>query len=343
MSHLSLVIFSLLLGVTPLWAQAGDDEAILRTLTTVTPRDTAITQGLTWLRTQVKTDGSLAEGNHRVALTSLGLMAHLAAGITPKHREHGPFLTKGLEWVLQQQDPTGYFGKNDNSRMYGHGITTLLLSQALGMTSDPALEERLRQAVDKAILVTVAAAKVNKPEGHRGGWRYQPNSGDSDLSLSGWQFLGLHAAQNIGISVDPQVISAATGYVQSCITKEGLVSYTPKSGEAPALRGLALVCLVATGADEDPRLSKVVQRIQSDPITWGCPHFFYRAYYDSVGLSRKNPEAWLTYRGILENALLPRQQADGSWPNSEAGPIYTTSMAVLALAVERHLLPAYQR
>lgn len=343
MQTLVLFLLSLILCWLPLWAQTGDDEAILKTLTTITPRDTAISSGLVWLRTQVKADGSLAEGENRIALTSLGLMAHLATGITPKHREHGPFLVKGLNWVLDQQDSTGYFGKNDNSRMYGHGITTLLLSQALGMTSEPALEERLRQAVDKAILLTVAAAKVNKSEGHRGGWRYHPSSGDSDLSLSGWQFLSLHAAQNIGLSVDPKVITAATGYVQSCITKEGVVSYTPKTAESPALRGLALVCLVATGADEDPRLSKVVERIKSDPITWGCPHFFYRAYYDSVGLSRKDPESWNAYRGTLENALLPRQQADGSWPHSEAGPIYTTSMAVLALAVERHLLPAYQR
>jgi hypothetical protein len=46
--------------------------------------------------------------------------------------------------------------------------------------------------------------------------------------------------------------------------------------------------------------------------------------------------------------LLSKQQPDGSWDpkdGSEAsfGPIYATSMSVLALAVEYQYLPIYQR
>ena len=42
-----------------------------------------------------------------------------------------------LDYVLlpENQDATGYFGKADGSRMYGHGITTLMLAEMLGMGS----------------------------------------------------------------------------------------------------------------------------------------------------------------------------------------------------------------
>jgi len=68
----------------------------------------------------------------------------------------------------------------------------------------------------------------------------------------------------------------------------------------------------------------------------------------AVGLARATPEIWAGYAPRLEDVLLRHQQEDGSWdspgPESgKAGQAYTTSMAVLALAVQRHVLPAYQR
>ena len=49
---------------------------------------------------------------------------------------------------------------------------------------------------------------------------------------------------------------------------------------------------------------------------------------------------------MMEKLILERQRDDGSWVTGEtdrAGSVYTTSMAVLSLAVQRHVLPAYQR
>ena len=53
-------------------------------------------------------------------------------------------------------------------------------------------------------------------------------------------------------------------------------------------------------------------------------------------------------RNQLRELLLTAQQADGSWMprhGSEhgAGKVYATSLAVLALTVEYHYLPIYQR
>ena len=96
-------------------------------------------------------------------------------------------------------------------------------------------------------------------------------------------------------------------------------------------------------------VQKIAERMWADPITWKGDHFYYRAYYDAVGLSRALPEQWDRYLPKYEAVLLPHQKEDGAFDTAVdgeaqgAGPTYTTSMAVMALAVQRHVLPAYQR
>jgi hypothetical protein len=53
---------------------------------------------------------------------------------------------------------------------------------------------------------------------------------------------------------------------------------------------------------------------------------------------------WTAYRPKLHQALLPKQNSNGSWDGGEArGPVYASAMAVLALTVEYRFLPIYQR
>ena len=56
-------------------------------------------------------------------------------------------MKKALAYVLRPevQEKDGYFGQSDGSRMYGHGITTLMLSEMLGMGADAAQDDRLSQ------------------------------------------------------------------------------------------------------------------------------------------------------------------------------------------------------
>ena len=326
-----------------------EDQRILATLRQDNPRDQAVDAGLRYLRDQQTVRGAVGK-RYPTALTGLAVMAHLAAGVTPADPEHGEWLRRGAEFVLSQQDADGYFGRSDGSRMYGHGIATLMLAELLGEATGDRLEERVRTALEKAVRVTVAAARVPKDDRNRGGWRYEPDSRDSDLSLSGWQILGLHATQQVGITVPPAVVEAAIEYARRLTDDEGRVGYTSPHDDRPALRGLALLCLMLQGEDVPPEVARVVARMQEDPIRWERGQWlYYRVYYDAVGLSRAAPDSWRTYGSALESMLLERQQADGSWPTPPGsneggeGPEYRTAMAVLALAVDRYVLPAYQR
>ncbi len=330
-------------------ATAGEmtDQEILEILTREQPRDRAIRRALEWLRTQQEADGSM-KGRYKTAMTSLAVMSHLAAGVTFDDPKHGPWLRRSLKFVLKQQDGSGYFGRKGGSQMYGHGIATLTLAETLGMVRDEELEEETRKALERAVAVTVNAAKVKKGARHAGGWRYQPTSRDSDLSLSGWQLMSLHAAQQVGITVPEKVIKNAVKYAKRNTGKDGRVSYQG-SGESKALRGLAMLCCAVGAEEKDAVVTRIGERIQRDPISWKGSWVFYRAYYDAVGMSRARPEMWKKYSKVLEKVLVDNQKKDGSWAtppgNNEGrfGGTYKTSMAVLALTVDRHVLPAYQR
>lgn len=198
----------------------------------------------------------------------------------------------------------------------------------------------------KAIGVTITAAEVPKDARFRGGWHYEPNANDADLSLSGWQLISCHAAQQVGIDVPRSVIDDAVGYVRRLTRPDGRVGYNNPDQDNPALRGLALLAFAIAGQDDDPISHAVAERIVATAPEWQGAWFFYQSYYEASGLSRCAPAQWEVHGPRLEALLVQHQNSDGSWPappgNNEGNYApYGTAMAVLALAVERHILPAY--
>ena len=331
-------------------AEELSDEAIIARLQEQRPEDRAISSGLEWLRAQQDETGAVGgSGRHSTAFTSLAVMAHLAAGHALHDPEHGPWIRRGVEYVLAQQEDNGYLGERDGSRMYGHGIALLMLAEALGMSDDPGLDESLRDALTRAVAISVNAALVDKDDQHQGGWRYHPHATDSDLSLSGWHLMGLHAAQQVGITVPEEVVAAAVDYAARLTDDAGQVGYQRQGQDRPSLRGLGMLSFVIGGREEDPIIDAIATRIRSDPIRWQGRWLFYRVYYDAVGMARARPQLWQIYRPRLISMLVEEQHDAGYWPSPPGGnegshgPVYATSMSILALAVDRHVLPSYQR
>ncbi|TVR41668.1 MAG: hypothetical protein EA402_12770 [Planctomycetota bacterium] len=350
-----ILFILLLMGVLsvsvspPLAGEELSDEQIIARLQEQRPEDRAIRRGLEWLREQQLESGAVGDRSP-TALTSLAIMAHLAAGHAIHDPEHGEWLQRSLGYVLSQQEDNGYFGEADGSRMYGHGIALLMLAEALGMSDDPLLDESMRDALTRAVAVSVNAAKIEKDERHQGGWRYHPHSDDSDLSLSGWHLMGLHAAQQVGITVPEEVIQGAVDYARRLTSEDGEVAYNrPGGGDRPGIRGLGMLSFAIGKAEDDPLVDAIASRIRADPIEWRGRWLYYRIYYDAVGMARSRPEIWQSYRSRLITMLVDEQDEAGFWPqapsNNEGshGKVYFTSMCILALAVDRYVLPSYQR
>ncbi len=156
--------------------------------------DGAIRRALEHLKGTQRPNGSWdAPFGEATSITSLSVMAFLAAGHVPG--APGPYreaVERGVRYVLDNQHPDGMIvAKTSHGPMYCHGISTLMLAEVVGMTADAELADRLRAALGRAVELIVKSQGVAKPQEHAGGWRYQPNSNDSDLSVTGWQVMAL--------------------------------------------------------------------------------------------------------------------------------------------------------
>lgn len=310
----------------------------------------AISNGLAFLARQQAPDGSLGGGGPKVAITGLGLLAFLAAGDAPEVGRYGLVVHAAGDYLLSQQNADGYFGSGDRG-MYIHAIATLALTQLYGV--EPSFERRLRirAILVKAVPVILEAQKAPKSEPkYSGGWRYERNSADSDLSLSGFNALTLRAARDIGIEVPDDALTRAAQFVIGCYNDAAKgFSYQPGNDAQPGETGIGVLCLYVLGAADNHQsvLDKATDYLEAHPIDEHSPFPYYAAYYVTQAAYQRGGQAWIKTgrRGI--EWLIKQQEKDGGWPQSktaqEPGRVYATAMAVQALAVPYRLLPIYQR
>jgi len=90
--------------------------------------------------------------------------------------------------------------------------------------------------------------------------------------------------------------------------------------------------------------------LMQNPLKWESEFFYYALYHCSNAMFQAGDKYWDFWKPHIEKILLERQNPDGSWPASpgdshasQAGPVYMTSMATLALSIQYRYLPIYQR
>jgi hypothetical protein len=124
--------------------------------------------------------------------------------------------------------------------------------------------------------------------------------------------------------------------------------YQPGTGSTPTLTGTGITCLEVCGDHHSREALAGANWLRDNPLTLDTSYFFYGAYYTGVGMYKIGGDHARETSLRLQNILLPAQEADGSWSpghgsERNAGRIYATSLAVLALAIDYGYLPIYQR
>ena len=291
------------------------------------------------------------------AITALSIMAFLSAGHVPGEGPYGEALTAGVQWLLENQQRDGRLCPTTGTEMYHHGICTLLLAEVVGMTTGT-YAERLREALERAVVVILTAQRRGNPrfgQGNMtGGWRYRVNDGGfegSDLSVTGWQLMALRAAKNVGCDVPVENIQAAVEYVKrSQDVRGGGFQYQPGGQVTVPCTGVGVLCLELSGKDYhqcDEALrggAYILAKSQENQA-----HYYYGVYYMSQAMFQLGGNYWSAFRAKLLKNLLDFNAplGDGSWPTVGDGGMYggnyTTAMAILALTVEYRYLPIYQR
>jgi hypothetical protein len=162
-----------------------------------------------------------AAGVRDPGITALAGTAFLAGGHLPGRGPYGRVLNRAVEYVLSVTDAKGYISEN-GTRMYSHAFASLFLAEVYGSSLDRDLNERVREKLDRAVQYIVRA------QNEQGGWRYEANAADSDMSVTVCQVMALRAARNKGIGVPQQCIDAALAYVlESAVTRGRSAAWAP--------------------------------------------------------------------------------------------------------------------
>jgi hypothetical protein len=212
-----LILVLLIFFLLPGQAQESDSfEA-------VTPEmDKSIERSLAWLAKNQNKEGffDCAIGNRvgysyhehsfgsHVGVTAIAGMAFLANGHVPGVGTYGELMKKIVGAMIHSSQGNGYATLN-GSRMYSHAFATLFMAEVYGMTGDPKLKKALKTAVKLII----------QHQNKAGGWRYNPDADDADLSVVVCLVQALRAANNAGIHVPRGVIDHSLKYIRSLAYK----------------------------------------------------------------------------------------------------------------------------
>ncbi len=330
--------------------------------------DDAVQRAIAYLVSRQQSNGSVHDGaRHNItAMTALSIMSMAAVGHQPTDpTREGNAMRKALEYVLREDriDRNGYFGRNDGSRMYGHGIITLMLGEMLGMGVDDEMDKRIADRLRGAVDLILRDQKPASAGVVAGGWRYDPGQSSADLSISVWQVMALRSAKNAGMKVPKEAIDRAVAYVVRCFKdfgpqqrrgdvtiRKGAFGYMPGANPDYAMAAAGLLSMQVCGRYDAPEVAGAADWLFNYNPRYNHNWFFYGTYYYAQGMYqyKADPKYARESRRRVESLLLTNQNQDGSWTahrgsERSAGRIYTTSMAVLSLSVKYHYLPIYQR
>ncbi|MBL8694813.1 MAG: terpene cyclase/mutase family protein [Planctomycetes bacterium] len=360
----------------------------------------ALTHGLSWLARHQNKDGSWSASDfsklcggsarcehagyseHSIGLTALSLLAFLDAGcddqtpiqwydpVTTRMVHVGDVVKRGLKYLCSVQDERGSFVPPQIPKWtYSHALATLCMAEAASRSWNPAL----RASAQKAVHVLMEAQNPAPGGSGRFAWRYKPQSGDNDTSVTGWCVLALHAARRAELVVDPECFSGAESFCREVTDwTNGLMGYTKREEAGwqvsapgknddyqnhPTLAAMGMnIHALGWGYSDEQQPSLAALRLSKDLPEWNLrkkSNDYYYWYHGSAALLRfdgpdgerkAKGEFWDAWKNAMLPALLSNQRMvpsfcpDGSWDGDdrwgfEGGRVYATAMNLRTLMV----------
>lgn len=331
-------------GNTPRFGLSGGDDDPAQTAAEMMTLETrqAVQRGLDYLARRQNDDGSFGDGpySRNVGVCGLAGLAFLSQGSTPGRGRYGNALTRCVQFVLSCCEDDGFItsaGYQSHGPMYGHGFATLLLAEVYGMAPNLEIRNRLIAAVGIII----------DSQNEDGGWRYQPQRNDADLSVTVCQVMALRAARNAGIYVPNETIDRSVDYIKRSQNADGGFAYMLDGGESDFPRSAAgIVALYNAGIYEGDEIERGLTYLEAfRPATntdMLASHFYYGHYYAVQAMWQAGGARWANWYPSIRDMLIQRQMTGGQWMDP-IGPEYGTAMATVVLQMPNNYLPIFQR
>jgi squalene cyclase len=336
----------LFLGLAVAGASAQDE--VLPIFPPGVTKDTrrSIDRGLKFLVREQNKDGSWRTGggygSYPVAMTGLAGLALVASGSTPVRGPYAKHVRRAVNFCLSQQQPNGLLAapSEESRSMYGHGFSTLFLSQVYGMEEDKDRQRRIRYALEKAV------ALIERSQSRDGGWLYTPDSRGDEGSVTITQVQAMRGCRNAGVHVPKTTIDRAIKYIERSQNPDGGISYSVRSrGSRPAITAAACAVLYNAGSYDSPAAEKAFVYAWRHCLPTGGSrgHYYYTQLYMSQAVWQKGDKYWNDYYPKIQQFLLRMQQGNGSWQGDHVGLVYGTAIALLILQIPYNHLPVLSR
>ena len=245
-------------------------------------------------------------------------------------------IDRGLQFLIRRQDPRkGDFGGG----MYGHGLATLAVCEAYGLTGDP----QLRDSAQRAINYLVYAQHPTN-----GGWRYAPGQ-EGDASVTGWQVMALRCAEMGGLKVPKQTMLKATHFINGVMNAADKGYGYTGPGSSPTMTAVGLLCrqkLQGWGPGKLEVIEAVKKHLQPmQPNERALQKNVYFYFYATQVMRSYGGEPWEKWNKALRDGLIQTQEKDpaspnhGSWSSvgdpygGAGGRLMVTSLNLLTLEV----------
>lgn len=304
-------------------------------------------RGLQYLVKTQSEAGGWEDAHGGVGGTGMAIMCFLASGEDPNFGIYSGNIRRGLRHLISRQDAgTGYFGGS----MYVHGFAMLALAECYGAVDDRNLwpAGQSGRSIGQALELSVRSAVTSQKKNPLGAWRYSPDANDADTSVSGAVVMGLLAARNAGIEVPDEVIDRAISYYVKMTAPSGQVAYSGGLGgfdESMARISIGTLVYAVSRRKDLPQyqstLKYLVDRVDGSGNS-GHGGVEYQFYYQAQALFQGDLDAWTRWNKLLMRNLKVQQNSDGSFRGTY-GQHLSTSLCLLALAVNYRFLPIYER
>ncbi len=288
-------------------------------------------KGLQYLANSQTSEGFWTDNyGQQAGVVGLAVLAFLAHGEDPNSGPYSNMIKRGLAYIVNKQADSGYIGTS----MYNHGFATLALAEAYGQVDDPRIGIALRDAV-KLIL----SSQAKNPYG---AWRYSSSTNSADTTVSGACFVALLAARNAGMQIPDRAINKALKYFQSCQSMDGGFGYTSAGSSSPERGAIGCLAFSLARATKSSSYKSALEYFRMTSPSGQHSYHYYYLYYGAQAAFRADPKIWKVWNEQNIQLLRHSQQTDGSW-HGPRGAVFSTSAALLSLALNYRFLPIYER
>ena len=183
---------------------------------------------------------------------------------------------------------------------------------------------------------------ASQPYQRRAARKVSRASSTPDSTVTGCQIVSLFAARNAGIPVPDEAFERGLKYMASCRDKKGAYGYTGPAGPRVTLTAIGSLTLSLARLKTDPSFKDSLAYLKKHLNYRDSTYPFYFEYYMSQALFHADQEVWKEWNYKNMRYLGASQAPNGSWL-SDHSAAYSTSAALLSLALNYRFLPIYEQ